>query len=70
MRLLQLIGLILVIGGVVVLWKRPSYTTSRNVLEIGDLKATMHEERGIPPWIGAAAIGGGVVLLMVGRRRA
>ena len=69
MGLLRLIGVLFVIGGAILLWKRPTYTTHRNVMQIGELKATVDEQQSIPPWIGGAAVGVGLALLLAGGRR-
>jgi hypothetical protein len=68
MRLLQVLGVALVIAGVVLLWKRPSYKSRQDVVTIGDLKATVEQQQGIPHWVGAAVAGGGVLLLLAGGR--
>jgi drug/metabolite transporter (DMT)-like permease len=69
MRILQILGVALVIAGVAVLWKRPTYPTRRDVVRIGDFKATVNQEEAVPLWIGAAGVGAGVVLLLAGARR-
>jgi hypothetical protein len=69
MRALQVLGMVLVLAGVVMLWKRPTYRSRKDVVRIGDVKASVEEETGIPLWIGAAAAGAGVALLVVGSRR-
>lgn len=69
MRLLQVLGILLIIAGVVLLWRRPSYHARRDVVTIGELKASVEQQEGIPLWIGAALAGGGVLLLLAGNRR-
>lgn len=67
MRPPVIIGIILILFGGVVLVRGGSFTTKKNVLEVGDLKVTADERQVIPPWagilsivVGAVAIGAGV----------
>ncbi|HET9294051.1 MAG TPA: hypothetical protein VFO06_07125 [Gemmatimonadales bacterium] len=69
MRSSQILGLLLILAGVVLLWLRPAYTTKKNVLEIGDVKASVDEEQRIPKWVGGVAIGAGLVLIVGAARR-
>ncbi len=70
MRPLQIVALLLIAASVFVLWKRPTYTTRQNVIELGDFKASVDERESIPVWLGAVGVGAGVVLLLVaGRKR-
>lgn len=62
-------GLVLITVGVLALYPGLSYTKKRSVLELGDFHATVEERHTIPGWIGGAAIGGGILLLIAGRRR-
>ncbi len=69
MRIGQLLGVILILAGVFILWRRPTYPTRHDVVKIGDFQATMDQEEAIPAWWGAAAAGAGVVLLLAGSRQ-
>lgn len=70
MRPLQIVALLLIAASVFVLWKRPTYTTRQNVIELGDFKASVDERESIPVWLGAVGVGAGVVLLLAaGRKR-
>jgi hypothetical protein len=69
MRLLQIVGLILLIAAGYILIKGVSYTSQRNVLEVGDFKAQVEEKRSIPPWVTGTIAGLGLALLVVGSRR-
>ena len=69
MRPLQVLGTVLVIAGVVILWRRPTDRSRQDVVRIGDLKASVEQQAGIPLWIGAAAAGAGVLFLVLGSRR-
>ncbi len=69
MRLAPLVGVILIAAGGFLLWKRPTYSTRRDVVEIGEFKASVKQEEGIPLWIGGALLGAGVICLLVPGRR-
>jgi hypothetical protein len=69
MRSSQILGLLLILAGAALLWFRPAYTTKKNVLEIGEVKASVDEQQRIPPWVGGLAIGAGLVLIVGGARR-
>jgi hypothetical protein len=70
MRLYHFIGVVLIVVGVFVLWKRPTFSTSQEVVRIGDFKASVDEVKPIPLWWGVVGIGAGVVVLLAaGRRR-
>jgi hypothetical protein len=69
MRVLQIVGAILVLGGLYVLIKSPSYSSDKSVLKIGDVEAKVSQQHAIPPWAGGAAVMAGVVLIVVGARK-
>jgi len=67
-----LVGVALIILGVVALaYQGITYTTREKIIDIGPLKASIDKERNIPlpPILGALAIAGGVVLVIVGARK-
>jgi drug/metabolite transporter (DMT)-like permease len=65
-RLATLAGVLLIIFGVVVLALGLRYRESRTVVEIGELKARVTEQKRVPNWVGAAAVVGGVILVAAG----
>jgi len=73
MKPITLVALLLVVFGVVALaYQGITYTKREKVIDIGPIHATTEREKTIPlpPVIGAAAVIGGVVLLVAnGRRR-
>jgi hypothetical protein len=69
MRILQIVGGILIAGGLFVLIKAPSYSSEKSVLKIGDVEAKVAQEQPVPTWMGGAAIAAGVVLIVVGARK-
>ena len=69
MKITQIVGLVLILAGIYVLWQRPSYQTKKDVIEIGDLKASVDQKESIPVWVGAVGIVAGVALLLAGSRK-
>jgi uncharacterized membrane protein HdeD (DUF308 family) len=69
---MKILGVILIVLGIVALaYQGITYTTSEKVVDLGPLKVEAQKERTIPlpPLVGAAFVVGGVILLVVSRRR-
>ena len=66
---MRIIGVILIALGGYILARGLTYGTSRDVVQIGGLKASVREEHILPRWTGGIAILAGVVLVFAGRRR-
>jgi hypothetical protein len=69
MRVLQILGALLIAGGLFILIKTPSYSSEKSVFKVGDVEAKVSQDRAIPPWVGGAALAAGVVLIVVGARK-
>jgi len=69
MRTLQVAGIVLILLGTFLLWKQPTYKSRQDVVRVGDFKASVQQEKAVPPWLGLTAVGAGVVILVVGGRR-
>jgi hypothetical protein len=69
MRMLQIVGALLIAGGLFVLIKAPTYSSEKSVFKIGDVEAKVSQEHAIPPWAGGAAVAVGVVLIVAGARK-
>lgn len=69
MRILQIMGAVLIAGGLFVLVKGASYSSEKSVFKIGDVEAKVSQQHSIPPWTGAAALAAGVVLIVIGARK-
>ncbi|MBI2202579.1 MAG: DUF3185 domain-containing protein [Candidatus Rokubacteria bacterium] len=72
MKPVVLIGIVLIVIGVLALaWQGITYTTTEKVVDLGPLKVEAQREKTIPlpPVLGALALAGGIVLVVVGSRR-
>ena len=68
MRGLQILGAVLILVGLFVLIRSPSYTSEKSVLRIGDMEAKVSQEHAIPAWAGGLALAAGVVLVIGARK--
>jgi len=71
MKLASLMGIILIVLGIVSLaYQGISYTTHKQVVQVGSLHATKEEHKTIPipPIVGGLALAGGIVLLVVSKK--
>ena len=67
-----IIGIILIVLGVVgLIYGGISYTSTKNVVDLGSVQLKVDQKKEIPlsPFFGAGAVAAGVVLMLVGRRR-
>jgi len=69
MRQLIFAGIVILGLGAFVVLRGASFTSRRDVLNVGDVKVTADEQRSIPPWVGGAAIVAGVALIVAGVRK-
>jgi drug/metabolite transporter (DMT)-like permease len=68
MRVIQILGAILIAGGLYVLIGSPSYSSDKSLFKVGQVEAKLQESHQIPPWVGGAALLAGVVLVVAGSR--
>ncbi|TLY78040.1 MAG: hypothetical protein E6K41_15370 [Gammaproteobacteria bacterium] len=68
MRAIQVSGAVLIVIGVWVVIRPPSYSHEESVFKLGDVEAKMQQERQVPGWVGGMALGAGLVLLVVGSK--
>lgn len=66
MRTLQISGAILAAIGLYLILRPPTYPHQESVLKLGDIEATVKEQRPVPGWVGGVLIGAGCVLIVVG----
>ena len=72
MRAGAIIGIVLIVAGALALvYQGITYDRDRTVLEVGPISATAETQETIPipPILGGLAIAGGVVLLVMSRRK-
>ena len=72
MKSTMLIGLILIVVGVASFaYQGISYTTRENVVDVGPIHMTADKTKTIPltPVVGAIALVGGIVLLVMGSKK-
>ena len=73
MRTTTLLAIILIALGIVAfVYQGVTYTTDEKVINIGPLQVTAEKTKTLPlpPIVGALALAGGIVLLVVGRKKA
>jgi uncharacterized membrane protein len=63
--------LLIVLGALALAYQGFNYTKQEKVLDIGPIHATAEEQKhvSIPPILGALALVGGIVLVVVGNRK-
>jgi hypothetical protein len=69
MRAVQIIGAILIAGGLYILVKSPSYSSDKSLFKVGQVEATVQQSHEIPAWAGGVALAAGVVLVVTGFRK-
>ena len=64
-------ALLLVIGALVLVYGGISYNRQRTILDVGPFKATATEQKNVPlsPIVGGIVLLGGVLLLVMPRKR-
>jgi hypothetical protein len=73
MKTNRLFGVILIAVGIVAFaYQGITYTTREKAVDLGSVQITMEKTRTLPlpPIVGAVALVGGVVLLLVGNKKA
>jgi uncharacterized membrane protein HdeD (DUF308 family) len=71
MKTTSVVGIILIVVGIIALaYQGITYTTHKQVLDLGPIHATeaQHHTIPLPPILGALALIGGVVVLVAGSR--
>lgn len=72
MKTTVLLAVVLIAIGIVAFgYQGITYTTKENVVDVGPLKVTTEKTNTLPlpPIVGAIALVGGIVLLVVGRKK-
>ena len=69
MRVLQISAIVLILAGLWVIVRPPSYSQEERVFKLGDIEAKVRQEHPVPSWLGGIALGAGAVLLVVGMKK-
>jgi hypothetical protein len=72
MKPIMIIGLILIVLGVGALaYKGITYTTQEKIIDIGSIQASADVQKTIPlsPILGGLSLVGGIVLVVIGRKK-
>jgi len=72
MKPATLVAIVLIVLGILALaYQGITYTTREKIVDLGPLKASVDKQKTIPlpPILGAVALAGGVVLLVVANKR-
>lgn len=69
MRPYIIAGIVLLGLGAFVLLRGASFTTRRDVVQMGDMKISADQQQSIPPWVGGTALVAGLALIVVGARK-
>lgn len=64
--ILLILGLVLLVGGLWVVFGHASYTQTDTLLQIGSAKFTATQDRAIPQWLGISGIVVGALLALGG----
>ena len=68
MKPLTLVGILAILAGGYILVRGLSFTSERNVLEVGPFKAAVEEKQAVPTWVGGLAVGVGLLMVIAGAR--
>jgi len=69
MRAMLISGVVLTALGFWLIFWPPSYAHHEKVLKVGELEASLQEQRPVPGWVGGIALGAGLVLVVAGIRK-
>jgi drug/metabolite transporter (DMT)-like permease len=69
MRALQISGAVLIVIGLWMIIRPPSYSREESGFKLGDIEAKMQQEHPVPGWVGGIALGAGAVLFVVGIKK-
>jgi len=64
-----IVGILLVVLGAFIMFRGVNYGSQRDVIQVGDVRASVEARRAIPTWVGGVAIVGGALLVGASLRR-
>lgn len=64
-----LVGILLMALGAFIVFRGLNYGSQQNVIQVGDMRASVEARRTVPTWVGGIAIVGGALLVGAGLRR-
>jgi hypothetical protein len=73
MKITMIVGAVLIVVGIIsLLYQGITYTTHKEVINLGPIKATTNEDKTIPipPIVGGLMLAGGVALIYASRKNA
>ena len=72
MKPIMIIGLVLIVLGIVALaYQGITYTTREKIIDVGPFQASADTQKTIPlsPLLGGLALAGGIVMVIIGRKK-
>jgi hypothetical protein len=69
MRALQIVGALLIAGGLYILIKSPTYSSDKSLFKVGQVEAKLQQDHEVPSWVGGVALAAGIVLVVAGVRK-
>ncbi|HTV85159.1 MAG TPA: hypothetical protein VME63_07125 [Dyella sp.] len=64
--ILVIVGIVLLVGGLWVIFGHASYSQTDTLVQLGSAKLTATHDKAIPPWIGISGIVVGALLTLGG----
>jgi hypothetical protein len=63
------VGILLLALGAFIVFRGLTYGSQHNVMQVGDMRASVETRRTVPTWVGAVALVGGALLVGAGLQR-
>lgn len=64
-----IVGILLMALGAFIVFRGLNYGSQQNVIQVGDMRASVEARRSVPTWLGGVAIVGGALLVGASLRR-
>lgn len=69
MKPLALLGVLVAVIGAVIVFRGVIVKDREDIVRVGDVRITAESRERVPAWIGAAAIVGGLAMVVAGTRK-